>query len=162
MSKKKTHSIPGILLKGYGVASGQGNTPYSEGSIGLQAPFFKELGLDIGGFFFGTLNIDIHPLTFEVTKPDFHFPQVKWTERHPPEDFSFVRGHISFQGIQHPALLYYPSPKTKNAHHHTASTMEILAPFIDEISTNSTVELTFPKKCIMLEDANRPHEYQKH
>ena len=46
------------LISGYGIASGKSNSsPYPEGSIKMQAPFFKTLGLDISKFWPGTLNL---------------------------------------------------------------------------------------------------------
>ena len=40
-------TIPGVIIQGHGVASGQGETPYPRGSIAMQKPFFLERGLDL-------------------------------------------------------------------------------------------------------------------
>ena len=38
-----------------------------------QLPIFKSRGLDLGGCYLGTLNIDIRPMVFEMMRPDFTF-----------------------------------------------------------------------------------------
>ena len=51
--------LTGRLCSGHGVASGRSNeSPYPNGTIRMQAPVFKALGLDLSGCYFGTLNID--------------------------------------------------------------------------------------------------------
>jgi hypothetical protein len=59
-----THEwIQGEIQQGHGVASGKNaETPYPNGTIAMQAPFFKKLGLDLFNFWPGTLNISFKPL----------------------------------------------------------------------------------------------------
>jgi hypothetical protein len=89
--------VSGILRKGYGVASGH-SQEYPYGSLERQFPIFKARGLDLGGCFLGTLNIDIRPLVFQLVKPEFTFRDVSWTELHPPEHFSFSRFQVAPPG----------------------------------------------------------------
>jgi hypothetical protein len=52
----------GCLRPGHQVASGLAvNNPYPAGTIAMQTPFFKALGLDLSGFYVGTLNVSIAP-----------------------------------------------------------------------------------------------------
>lgn len=64
--------VRGVLVQGYGVASGPSKDyPYS--ALDRQRPIFKERGLDLSGYFNGTLNIDIRPFEFNLVKPEFTF-----------------------------------------------------------------------------------------
>jgi hypothetical protein len=97
MTGSDWRTVDGILERGYGVASGTGtDSPYPRGTIEMQIPFFKALGLDLTRFFPGTLNVSISPKTFQLINPEFTFRQVHWTDRHPPEDFSFSRCQLSY------------------------------------------------------------------
>ena len=86
----------GILVQGYQVAS-RPSKDYPYSALEKQKPYFKALGLDLYGFFTGTLNISIAPLSFEMTAPEFTFPLVEWTDLHPPETFSFSRCNVIFK-----------------------------------------------------------------
>lgn len=89
-SREKWKTVAGIVTRGHRVASGKAeDSPYPAGTIQLQKPFFKALGLDLSSCHGGTLNLSIHPYTFEMTRPRHTFRQVEWTPLHPPEDFSF-------------------------------------------------------------------------
>jgi hypothetical protein len=68
--------IHGILVQGYRVASGL-SKDYPYGALDRQRPIFKSRGLDIGGYFNGTLNIDIRPYTFQLVKAEFTFHNVE-------------------------------------------------------------------------------------
>ena len=97
----KHQVVKGKLIKGYGVASGgASDSPYGKGSIELQQPYFKSLGLDLSGYFKGTLNLDISPYRFEILAPDYHFEAINW---YPGvvESFYFVSCRIYFKEIQH-------------------------------------------------------------
>ena len=80
-------SISGTVVEGYRVASGP-SKDYPYGALERQRPLFKARGLDLDGYFNGTLNIDIRPLTFTMLKPQYTFEHVAWTDLHPPETFS--------------------------------------------------------------------------
>ena len=55
--------LTGRLCAGHGVASGTSKeSPYPDGTIRMQFPVFKALGLDLSSCLFGTLNLDFAPL----------------------------------------------------------------------------------------------------
>ena len=118
--------LTGILMQGYQVASRPSKAyPYS--SLEKQKPYFKELGLDLSPYFNGTLNISIAPLEFVMTKPEFTFPLVEWTDLHPPETFSFSRCKVIFEGKEYEGWVYYPHPETKKTHFQNPSLIEVIA-----------------------------------
>ena len=120
--------ISGILKSGHRVASGMAdNSPYEKGTLEMQLPFFKALGLDISKFYLGTLNIDIAPHTFEVVKPQYTFRNVKWHRDYPTEDFSFAPCELIFQDTTYEGLVYYPHPETKIGHFQDPSIIEAIA-----------------------------------
>ena len=135
-------TLPARLNKGYRVASGPSQAYPEYGSIEKQKPYFKELGLDLDAMFNGTLNVSIEPFQFEVIEPEYRFTNVKWTELTNAEDFSFSRCKIIFQGTEHNGFVYYPDPKTKKDHFQSASTVEVLAPFIGKINYGDELEIT--------------------
>lgn len=55
---------------------------------------------------------------------------VRWTDRIPPEDFSFFSCLIEAAGATHRAVIYRPHPETKVEHFQGDSIVEILAPFM--------------------------------
>jgi len=119
-------SIHGILVEGYRVASGP-SKDYPYGALDRQLPFFKARGLDLDGYFNGTLNIDIHPFTFTMVKPEFTFQHVEWTDLHPPEHFSFSRCKVIYKNIGYDGWVYYPHPETKLRHFQNPSLLEVIA-----------------------------------
>lgn len=134
--------VSGKVVGGHRIASGQAeNGPYPRGALNMQKPFFKAGGLDLDPFYEGTLNISIAPHTFTVKGPEFTFPSVEWTDRHPPENFSFSRCRLAFHGREYPGWVYYPDPATKKAHFQDPSVVEVIAPFIPGISEGDGVRL---------------------
>jgi hypothetical protein len=126
--------ISGILKSGHRVASGMAdNSPYEKGTLEMQLPFFKALGLDISKFYLGTLNIDIAPHTFEVVKPQYTFCNVKWHRDYPTEDFSFALCELIFRDVTYEGLVYYPHPETKIGHFQDPSIIEAIAPPLPNI-----------------------------
>ncbi len=105
---RRVLQLQGTIIPGHGVASGTSSaSPYPQGSIAMQAPFFKARGLDLTGLHLGTLNVSIAPATFKITRPAFRFDNVKWTDLHPPETFSFVACEVIFGGVTSNGWLYY-------------------------------------------------------
>ena len=52
------------VVEGHRVASGRnGNPRFPGGTLRMQAPFFRELGLDLSAYHRGTINVSIAPLT---------------------------------------------------------------------------------------------------
>lgn len=136
--------VDGVVERGHKVASGVAlDSPYPRGTIAMQIPIFKELGLDLTSFYQGTLNISIFPNTFQLVKPAFTFRRVEWTDRHPPEDFSFSPCRILLQDVRYDCFVYYPHPETKKRNFQNPSIIEILAPFIPEIGYGCKVEIEY-------------------
>jgi hypothetical protein len=154
MTDRDWQKVDGIIERGHKVASGSAlDNPYPEGTIAMQAPFFQKLGLDLTGFFPATLNVSIHPHTFQLLKPEFTFQNVEWTGRHPPEDFSFSRCHVWFAETKYDCLIYYPHPETKKRNFQNPSIIEILAPHIPGIEYGSKIEIEYNPLEITVSDA---------
>jgi hypothetical protein len=131
---EKWVNVDGVVVQGHGIASGRNpHSPYPAGSIELQKPFFKELGLDLAAYFDGTLNVSIRPYTFTLANPQYTFRQVNWIDVIPPEDFSFSQCKVIYEDKTYDSLIYYPHPETKIHHFHDPSILEILAPHIPHI-----------------------------
>ena len=118
--------VRGILVEGYRVASAP-SKDYPYGALDRQRPIFKSRGLDLSGYFNGTLNIDIRPHTFKLLKPEFTFHNVEWTDLHPPEHFSFSRCEVIFKEAEFDGWVYYPHPETKLRHFQNPSLLEAIA-----------------------------------
>jgi hypothetical protein len=135
----------GAVIAGHGVASGRSAgtliNPYPQGSIAMQAPFFKALGLDLSDCFSGTVNLSIQPHTWQLLQADQCFEAVCWTHLHPPETFSFVALQVQWQGAWHAGWLYYPSPETKAAHFQNSSVMELMFPKLRDLQTGDVLSL---------------------
>jgi len=143
--------IHGILVQGYRVAS-RPSKDYPYGALDRQRPIFKSRGLDIGGYFNGTLNIDIRPHTFQLVKPEFTFHNVEWTDLHPPEHFSFSRCKIVFEDIEYEGWTYYPHPETKLRHFQNPSLLEVIAFPIPKIAYGDKVDvLVNPQEIVIAE-----------
>ncbi len=139
-----THSpwltIPGVLARGYRVASGP-SQDYPYGALDRQRPLFKARGLDLDGFFNGTLNIDIRPATFSMLKPRFTFAHIEWTDLHPPETFSFSACRVLFGGSEYEGWVYYPHPETKLRNFQNPSLLEVIARPISGIRYGDTLQV---------------------
>jgi hypothetical protein len=150
-----TINLHGTINRGHGVASGtSGGSPYPQGSIAMQAPFFKALGLDLSGCYFGTLNVSIAPAQWKIVKPAFLFENVKWTDLHPPETFSFLPCDITHRAVTVKAWLYYPHPETKAAHWQDASVMEIIAPRLVGLGYGEPIDLRFSDGTLLIGSVN--------
>jgi len=133
-------TITGILMQGHQVAS-RPSAAYPYSSLEKQKPYFKDRGLDLSPYFNGTLNISIAPLEFEMTKPEFTFPLVEWTDLHPPETFSFSRCKVKFEGKEHAGWVYYPHPETKKTHFQNPSLIEVITYEIANLKYGDTLEI---------------------
>lgn len=139
------------IVRGHGVASGRNGDPrFPGGTVAMQAPFFRALGLDFATFFSGTLNVRLAPLRYRVVRPRLTFRQVKWHPTAPAEDFSFFDVRLLRPG--HPpvdGLIYYPHPETKPEHFQQADVLELLLPFVDGLTP--TIRLATRPEQIALE-----------
>ena len=122
----------------------------------MQRPVFAALGLDLGSCWDGTLNLSVAPLEIRLSQPDHCFPLVEWTDRHPPETFSFwrIQIHSPRNGVVS-GWIYQPHPETKQQHHQPASMVEVLAPHLDGIVRGSQLRLHDPLNRLQCIDAVR-------
>ena len=141
--------MKGILKKGYGVASGP-SPDYPYGALERQIPIFKTRGLDLSNYYRGTLNIDIRPFTFEIMKPEFTFRDVRWTDLHPPEHFSFSRCTVGYAGVRNDGWIYYPHPETKLRNFQDPSLLEVIAHRIHGIDVGDELEVLIDPERVAL------------
>ena len=146
------HWLSGVVVEGHRVASGMAeDSPYEDSSVRLQTPFFKERGVDIGGFFPGTVNVHVAPLMPKSIIYDTTLRQVDWHKSISPEDFSFLALQLRFQGTVYPAMLYYPHPDTKAGQFLPQDVLEVLAPEITGLVYGDEIELAYPNGSIVME-----------
>jgi len=148
----------GALVAGHGVASGRAlDSPYPAGTIALQTPFFAAAGLDLSPYQAGTLNLSFHPGEWRLQDPDHCFEQLHWTDRHPPETFSFWRVQLRRLVSDQPplqALIYHPHPETKQAHHQSPALLELLAPPLGPLATGEAFAVGVdPRRCRLIQPA---------
>ncbi|MDJ0842990.1 hypothetical protein [Crocosphaera sp.] len=135
-------TVIGIITKGHQVASGMAkDSPYPQGTIEMQTPFFKKLGLDISLFFPGTLNINIRPYKFKLYNPQYTFKTVQWNPHSPAETFSFSYCQILYRNLEYTGFIYYPHPETKPAHFQDDSTLEILTQSLNGVDYGHSIKL---------------------
>jgi hypothetical protein len=144
-------TITGIVVKGHQVASRK-SEHYPRGTIEMQTPYFKELGLDLSRSYQGTLNISIAPARIKVKKPAYIFREVKWTTAHPAEDFSFSECEVKYRGEKYAGWVYYPHPETKERHFQNPSIIEVIASLIAGIKYGDEVEITVNSDEIAIEE----------
>jgi hypothetical protein len=125
---------------------------YPYGTLEKQLPYFKRLGLDLSSYFNGTLNISIAPLIFTMSRPEFTFEKVEWTDLHPPETFSFSRCEVRFRESAYDGWVYYPHPETKLRHFQDPSMIEVIARRIPGIAYGDPVRLRINAREISLQD----------
>jgi hypothetical protein len=163
MAEAALHWVRCRLVAGHGVASGRAATsPYPAGTIHLQAPYFAARGIDLSPFFAGTLNLEAARGHWRLRDPDARVEALEWTDRHPPETFSFwhcrlrvpaeAAAAVGSAGLA--ALIYYPHPETKRAHHQAPSCLELLAPWIPGLHPGAELELGVdPRRCRLIDPA---------
>lgn len=126
-------SAKAVVTQGHGIASGKTwDSRFPNGTLSMQAPFFKDLGMDLSGYFPGTLNLSVHPYSYRLGTPLHSFPKVKWTSSLPPENFSFYECRIRLLDEEDfaEALVYRPHPSTKPGFPQDPHVLEVLAPRI--------------------------------
>lgn len=138
--------VRGRIVAGYGVASGEGNDPrYPEGSLRMQAKYFKAQGIDLSLYFNGTLNVDISPYTFNIGISRYFVKDVHWSEYIPPENFYFFDVSLLLESQTFSGLIYLPDPVTKHDHHQKKSILELLLPKIKGLQYGDDVQLLVDK-----------------
>jgi hypothetical protein len=144
-------ALHGVVVRGHGVASGQAaGSPYPQGSVAMQMPFFNARGLDLSDCWAGTVNVSVAPHTWRLLRADHCFERLAWTHLHPPETFSFVRLKLLWRSKSIGAWLYYPHPETKATHHQHASVMEIIAPRMDGLAYGDAVTLQYAQGALQI------------
>jgi len=144
--------ISATIVPGHRVASGMnGNPRFPGGTLRMQLPFFKMLGLDLSWFHLGTLNVSIAPLTYRVVTPRLTFRAVKWHPTEPAEDFSFfdVRGHRD-DAAPVSGLIYFPHPDTKPEHFQQPEVLELLLPWTAGLQYGGKIRLEVPAEQMMI------------
>ena len=130
--------VAGAIVAGYGVASGTGqDRRYPAGTIQLHQPFFLERGIDLSGYFPGTLNVDLAPLAPVPRQPLFD-GTIRWFESL-EERFVLSAVEVEANGRCHAGLWYYPHPETKPAHFQRNTVVELLLPWIENIQPGDKV-----------------------
>ena len=92
------------------------------------------------------MNLDISPYDFELLNPDYSFNSVKWSTDLPAENFSFFSCRLkkanAYSNSSYNGFVYWPHPSTKPEFHQNLSVLEVVAPFIPNLSYGSMLELT--------------------
>jgi hypothetical protein len=147
--------IPAFIVQGHRVASGlNGNPRFPGGTIRMQLPFFRELGLDLSVYHLGTLNVTIAPLSYRVVKPRLTFRDVKWHPTEPAEDFSFFDVVVHRDDAAHVSgLIYFPHPDTKPEHFQSPDILELLLPWTEGFEYGGKIHLEVPCEQMLFEQA---------
>lgn len=125
------------------MASGRAaDSPYPAGTLSLQAPFFRERGVDLSPYFAGTLNVDLAPHRPPAPQPVFD-GRLRWFGEL-EERFLLTPVAVRFGGQVHEGLWYYPDPATKPAHFQRVTVVELLLPWIAGLPEDAAVEVGFP------------------
>ncbi|MGB3693834.1 MAG: hypothetical protein WA865_15425 [Spirulinaceae cyanobacterium] len=144
-------NVTGIVKQGHQVASGiASDSPYDQGTIKIQLPFFQKLGLDLSPYYLGTLNISIAPHSFAIKQPQYTFKKVKWHPDYPPEDFSFSPCQVIVENINYSGFIYYPHPETKIGHFQDDSILEAIALPIPNLNYGDSLQLVVDKREIII------------
>ena len=133
------------IVHGHRVASGLGgDARFPGGTIHLQTPYFKALGLDLSPYYPGTINVSVAPLSYTVVKSALTFEKLAWTDAIPPETFSFFNvWRVKDDGTRVKGLVYYPHPETKVQHFQKPDTLELLFPKMDDVAYGQEMLLEF-------------------
>ena len=135
-------TVVGVVVRGHGVASGRAGDPrFPGGTIAMQIPYFRALGLDLAGFHPGTMNVDCAPRSFRPGPGARTFERVKWHPEMPAETFSFARATLVRDGARHPAWIYWPHPETKPEHFQPGGVAEVIAPPVPGLAYGDRVVL---------------------
>ena len=113
----------------------------------MQLPYFAALGLDLSGFYLGTVNVSLAPARYEVVTPKLTFRSVKWHPTEPAENFSFFDVTVVRPGCEPLAgLIYWPHPETKPEHFQDESVLELLLPWAEGLSYGQCISLCVPSE----------------
>ena len=146
------------VVPGHQVASGNNQNPlFPGGTIRMQVPHFRDLGLDLSQFHPGTINISIAPNHYEVLKPAVTLRAVQWHPTEPAEDFSFFDVEVTVaDGPPVRGYIYYPHPDTKPTHFQNPDVLELLLPFVKGIEYGATLKLRVPETQLAVHEPANP------
>ena len=146
-------SFPARVIPGYRVASGQNrDARFPGGTLKMQAPFFRELGVDLDAYFPGTVNVSIAPNRHRTVEARHTFRQVKWHPVEPAEDFSFFDLRLIHPGRPPvEGYIYFPHPETKPEHFQKPDVLELLLPRVDGMHYGMELMLQTPSSQLIIE-----------
>ena len=125
--------VVGVVTEGYRIASGLGNNnPFGGSTIKMQMPLFRERGLDLSGFYPGTLNVSIAPRIRTILIKEPNYCGLRWHDDR-VEDFFIFKCRLYFNGVPYDGWIYHPNKGENARHQHRPDTFEILAPPIPGI-----------------------------
>ncbi len=111
----------------------------------MQTPFFLKHGLNLREFYQGTINVSIAPHQYSVLKARYTFRNIQWHPTEPAEDFSFFDVRLLRTGQMPLAgLVYFPHPETKPEHFQQPDVLELLFPFVPDLSYGTQLKLEVP------------------
>lgn len=118
----------------------------------MQSPHFLVRGFDLGIYHLGTVNVSIAPCRYRVAKARQTFRNVKWHPTEPAEDFSFFDVRLLRpEGQAIAGCIYYPHPETKPAHFQPPDMLELLLPFVKDLSCGMELRLEIPAAQMVIE-----------
>ncbi|MEI7909971.1 MAG: hypothetical protein WCK77_10075 [Verrucomicrobiota bacterium] len=146
-------SLSAHVVAGHRVASGaNGNPRFPGGTLHMQAPYFKALGVDLGAYHPGTLNVSIAPCRYSVRCARQTFRNIKWHPVEPAEDFSFFDVRlIRPDAAAVVGLIYFPHPDTKPEHFQQPDVLELLLPFVEGLDYGAELRLEIPADQMLIE-----------
>lgn len=154
-------AIDAKITHGHGVAS-KPSAKYPDGTIQLQYPHFKALGLDLGDCYPGTLNLSIAPANYKIIKPRIALRNVDWfPARGQTEDFLIADCAIMINTSSNDAgcsttpayvfgYVYLPDPKTKIEHFDDPQALQIISPYLNGLDEKESVKLLLSSSQIEL------------
>ena len=132
--------VLGTVVRGHRVASGLAeDSPYRAGTIELQVPVFRQLGVDLSKYYPATINIDVGPHRLRLRDGALTLRNVSWSNEHPPETFSFCACRLEFRETIYGATIYHPHPETKKTHFQSDNIIEVLAPWIRGVEYGANI-----------------------
>lgn len=147
-----TQTFPAEIVPGHRVASGGNNDPrFPGGTIRMQLPHFRRLGLDLSPYHPGTVNVSIAPRVYQVVEAPHTFRDLKWHPEEPAEDFSFFDVDVlDGETVIATGLIYHPHPDTKPEHFQKPDVLELLLPYVEGIAYGRTLSLRTKKSQILI------------
>ena len=136
------------ICHGHGIAS-KASTRYPQGTIALQYPVFKEMGLDLSHCYGGTLNLSIAPKNYKIITPKFNLKDVDWyPARGQTENFLICDCAIKIGEGYISTYVYQPDPSTKIEYFDDPQALQIISPYIDGLDESKPIEIFLSSKQI--------------